>query len=80
MTKTAGQILSIARAKYSAHGKSLSLETSFQDLKLDSLELIEFIYEIEEEFSIDFEPSVLRQVNTLEDICHQVTAHQSKAS
>jgi acyl carrier protein len=50
------------------NGKELTLETSFKDLKVDSLDLVDLVFELEEEIGIQFEDEELLSIKTVNDL------------
>lgn len=49
-------------------GKELTLETSFKDLGVDSLDLVDLVFEMEEELGITFEDDELLQIKTVKNL------------
>lgn len=48
--------------------KELTLETSFKDLGIDSLDLVDLVFEMEEELGVQFEDDELIQIKTVNDL------------
>ena len=68
------KIISILRERF-PHLKEFdesSLTMSLDGLKLDSLELIEIVYELEEYFSITIRSSALEKLGTIADLINVV--------
>ena len=53
-------------------GKELTLETSFRDLGIDSLDLVDLVFELEDELGIQFEDDELANLNTVESLIRLV--------
>jgi acyl carrier protein len=51
---------------------SLTLETNLRDLGIDSLELLDFILEIEDKFNIEIDDDALIQMSTIGDVVNAV--------
>lgn len=49
-------------------GKEFTLETSFKDLKMDSLDLVDLVFELEETLGIQFEDEELFTIKTVKDL------------
>lgn len=56
------------RIKERLKGKEVTLETTFKDLGLDSLDLVDLVFEMEEEIGIQFEDDELMQIKTVKDL------------
>ncbi len=50
------------------HGKELTLDSSFRDLGIDSLDLVDLIFELEEEIGVEFEDEELMSITTVKDL------------
>ena len=50
------------------HGKELTLDSSFRDLGIDSLDLVDLIFELEEEIGVEFEDEELISITTVKDL------------
>lgn len=50
------------------NGKELTIETSFKDLGVDSLDLVDLVFELEEEIGVQFEDEELLQLKTIKDL------------
>ena len=57
-----------------------SLTMSLDGLKLDSLELIEIVYELEEYFSITINSSALEELGTIADLINVVDSELKQAA
>ena len=50
------------------HGKDLTLDSSFRDLGIDSLDLVDLVFELEEEIGVEFEDEELMSITTVKDL------------
>ena len=76
------KIASILRKRF-PHLKEFdesSLTMSLDGLKLDSLELIEIVYELEEYFSITINSSALEKLRTIADLISVVDSERKQAA
>lgn len=62
------------RIKERLKGKEVTLETTFKDLGLDSLDLVDLVFEMEEEIGIQFEDEELMQIKTVKDLLTLIDA------
>ena len=49
-------------------GKELTLESTFKDLGIDSLDLVDLVFELEEELGVTFEDDELAGLKTCGDV------------
>ena len=49
-------------------GKELTKESSFKELGIDSLDLVDLVFELEEEIGIEFEDEELLKLSTIQDL------------
>lgn len=63
-----------ARLDGKLKGKELTPDTSFKDLGLDSLDLVDLVFEMEEELGVQFEDEELLQIKTVKDLLTLVEA------
>lgn len=76
------KIISILRERF-PHLKEFdesSLTMTLGRLELDSLELIEIVYELEEYFSITIHPSALEELGTIADLIDVVDSELVQAA
>ena len=50
------------------HGKELTLDSSFRDLGIDSLDSVDLVFELEEEIGVEFEDEELMSITTVKDL------------
>lgn len=55
-------------------GKDVSAETLVSELGIDSLDLMTYIFEIEEEFGIEIDQDRLTEINSVGDLISAVEA------
>ena len=48
--------------------KDITVDTSFKDLGVDSLDLVDLVFELEEELGVTFEDDELLQLKTIQDL------------
>lgn len=58
-------------------GQDLSLDSNVNELDIDSLDLMTYIFEIEEEYDIQLDQDQLQEMKTVDDL---VTAIETKIS
>ena len=49
-------------------GKELTKETTFKELNVDSLDLVDLVFELEEEIGVQFEDEELLSLQTVNDL------------
>ena len=63
--------------KLGVEADEVQLKSSFrEDLGADSLDLFEFVMELEDEFSIEISNEDVEQIQTVEDAVNYITAKQ----
>ena len=58
-------------------GKELTLESNFKDLGLDSLDLVDLVYQFEEELGVQFEDEELAGLKTVQDVVNLIESKQA---
>ncbi|NLP37220.1 MAG: acyl carrier protein [Firmicutes bacterium] len=53
----------------------ISLETTFNDLDADSLDIVELVMAIEEEFNLDIADEEVEDIKTVGDVVKYIEAH-----
>lgn len=62
------RIIEIIATQFNINIKDINLETSFKDdLNADSLDLVELIMALEDEFDLEFEDEEVDNIKTVED-------------
>ena len=54
---------------------SITLETSFEDLEVDSFAIVEMIFNLEEEFDIDLSNGDIHEFSTVGNLVDELLAH-----
>lgn len=49
-------------------GQELTVDMAFKDLGIDSLDLVDLVFELEEEIGVQFEDDELLQLKTVQDL------------
>ncbi|MFR7590288.1 MAG: acyl carrier protein [Longibaculum sp.] len=49
-------------------GQELTKESSFRDLGIDSLDLVDLVFELEEEIGVEFEDNELMEIKTVQNL------------
>lgn len=49
-------------------GQELIKESSFKDLGIDSLDLVDLVFELEEEIGVEFQDDELLKITTVQDL------------
>ncbi|MCD7894501.1 MAG: phosphopantetheine-binding protein [Erysipelotrichaceae bacterium] len=55
-------------------GKTLTKESSLRDLGIDSLGLVDLVFELEEEIGVQFEDDDLLKIKTVQDLLDLIDA------
>ena len=50
-------------------GQELTLDSNFKDLGIDSLDLVDLVFALEEEIGTQFEDDELLKIKTVRDLC-----------
>lgn len=53
-------------------GKELTLDSTFKDLKIDSLDLADLVFQFEEKLNIEFEEDELMNLKTVQDVVNLI--------
>lgn len=70
------RVKQLAVSEMGVDGDKITLTTSLKDMGLDSLDAIELIMAIEEEYSIEISEEDARQMETMENIVAYIEKHQ----
>ena len=62
------ELLTIAMQQNDCEQTGIDLQTSIAELGLDSLKLVEIVYELEKEFSIETDEDLLAQLECVGDV------------
>jgi acyl carrier protein len=55
--------------------EQLSLESSFEDLDADSLDIVELVMSLEEEFKLEISDEEVEKIKTVGDVVRYIEAH-----
>ncbi|MCD7950892.1 MAG: phosphopantetheine-binding protein [Erysipelotrichaceae bacterium] len=55
-------------------GKELTTDSNLKDLGIDSLDLVDLVFELEEEIGVQFEDDELLQIKTIQDLLNLIDA------
>lgn len=55
-------------------GQELTEDSVFKDLGIDSLDLVDLVFELEEEIGVEFEDEELLQIKTVKDLLNLIDA------
>ena len=61
------RVLAVFRKNRRPGSKTLGLDTTFEELKLDSLDVISAVFDLEDEFRISIPDQGVRHLNTIRD-------------
>ncbi len=53
-------------------GQELTLDSNFKDLGIDSLDLVDLVFALEEEIGTQFEDDELLKIKTVRDLCELI--------
>ncbi len=53
-------------------GKELTMDSEFKALGIDSLDLVDLVFQLEEELNTQFEDEELMQIKTVRDLCQLI--------
>lgn len=53
----------------------VSMETSFEDLDADSLDIVELVMALEEEFSLEISDEEVEKIKTVGDVVRYIESH-----
>ena len=67
-------IAAIARAKHQ-RPETIRAETTFEELGIDSLDSIEVLFELEEEFDLEIPDDVAQGVDSVGEVIERLTGH-----
>ncbi|MBS4020905.1 MAG: acyl carrier protein [Dethiobacter sp.] len=55
--------------------EELTLESSFEDLDADSLDIVELVMSLEEEFNLEISDEEVEKIKTVGDVVRYIEAH-----
>ena len=60
------------RLETKLQGKELTKDSNFKELGIDSLDLVDLVFELEEEIGVEFEDEELLKLNTVQDLLNLI--------
>jgi acyl carrier protein len=78
MSETAGKITSIVAEKLNIDAASINAQSTLQDLGADSLDMVDIIMKIEEEFGIEINDEDAEKLHNVQDVINYVHALRIK--
>ena len=76
---TAEKIISIIAEKLSIEKSVIQAKSTLQDLGADSLDMVEVVMKIEEEFGVEINDEVFEQLHNVQDLIDYVHELRTKA-
>ncbi len=55
-------------------GKEITEDSNLKDLGIDSLDLVDLVFELEEEIGVEFDDEELLQIKTVQDLMNLIDA------
>lgn len=72
MTDIAERVRNIVAERLNVNPEEITLETTFEDLGADSLDVMDLIMELEQEFDIEIPDEDAENIRTLEDTINYI--------
>jgi acyl carrier protein len=72
------RITALVAEKLTIDRSTITLESTMQDLGADSLDMVEIIMQIEEEFSIEINDADAENLHTMRDVVHYIQGRLNK--
>ena len=69
------KVKGIIKEQLGVEESELSLESSFTDLDADSLDIVELVMSIEEEFNLEISDEEVEKIKTVGDVVRYIEAH-----
>lgn len=69
------KIKSIVADKLSVNADDINMDTTLEDLGADSLDVVEVIMALEDEFDIEISDEVAEKISTVGDLVEYIKAH-----
>lgn len=67
-SSTAGRVIAVIAKAQHISADALTIDSTFEELKIDSLDGINIVFAIEEEFSIEIPDDQAKQIRTVRDV------------
>ena len=78
MQDTFAKITDIVAPKLDIDKKTITLDSTFQDLGADSLDLLEIIMRLEEQFGIEINDEDAEKMNKMQDVVAYINERRTK--
>lgn len=78
MQDTFAKIVDIVASKLDVDKKSINMESTFTDLGADSLDLLEIIMRLEEQFGIEINDEDAEKMTKMSDVVAYINARRTK--
>ncbi len=78
MQDTFAKIVDILSSKLDIDKKTVTAESTFQDLGADSLDLLEIIMRLEEQFGIEINDEDAEKMNKMQDVVAYINERRTK--
>ncbi|MBC7327447.1 acyl carrier protein [bacterium] len=72
MTDIAERVRNIVAERLNVNPEEVTLETTFEDLGADSLDVMDLIMELEQEFDIEIPDEDAEKIRTIEDVINYI--------
>lgn len=69
------KVKSLLAEQFSVEEDSITMDTKFEDLGADSLDLVEMVMALEEEFDIQIDDEEVEKIATVGDVVNYITAN-----
>ncbi|MGB9876751.1 MAG: acyl carrier protein [bacterium] len=78
MTDIAEKVRNIVAERLNVNPEEVTLETTFEDLGADSLDVMDLIMELEQEFDIEIPDEDAEKIRTIEDTVNYIQSRLQK--
>ncbi|NLZ38131.1 MAG: acyl carrier protein [Firmicutes bacterium] len=69
------EVISLISDQLTVDEDELTMETSFEDLNADSLDIVELVMALEEKFNLEISDDELESIKTVGDVVRYIEAH-----
>jgi acyl carrier protein len=78
MTDIAERVRNIVAERLNVNPEEVTLETTFEDLGADSLDVMDLVMELEQEFDIEIPDEDAEKIRTIEDTINYIQSRLQK--
>ncbi|MBC7329410.1 acyl carrier protein [bacterium] len=78
MTDIAERVKNIVAERLNVNPEEVTLETTFEDLGADSLDVMDLVMELEQEFDIEIPDEDAEKIRTIEDTINYIQSRLQK--